>query len=133
MKKALSFAALAIVAFAGVAFAGDKFDLKVSGASGKAGDKSTATVTVKPKGDFHINLEYPHKLVLTTPDGVTVEKAKLVAGDAKLSKDEIQFAVVATAASPGKKTIDAELRSAVCSADSCVPFVEKVAITVDAK
>ncbi len=133
MKKALSLAAVAIVAFAGVAFAAEGYDLKISGASGKSGDKSTATVTVKAKGIYHVNLEYPHKLILTTPEGVTVEKAKLVAGDAKVSKEEISFSVVATAASPGKKTIEAELKSAVCTDSTCVPFSEKISIQVDAK
>jgi hypothetical protein len=133
MKKASLFGALAIVALAGFASAGDKYDLKVSKASGKAGDKSTATVTVKAKGNYHVNLEYPHKLILTAPDGVTVEKAKLVAGDAKVSKDELQFTVVATAASAGSKKIEAELKAAVCTETSCEPFVEKVTITVDAK
>lgn len=133
MKKALSLAALAIVAFAGAAFAGDKYDLKVSSASGKAGDKATATVTVKAKGNFHVNLEYPHKLILTTPEGVTVEKAKLVASDAKISKEELQFTVAATSATAGKKTIEAELKSAVCSEDACQPFSEKVTIQVEAK
>jgi len=133
MKKALSLAALAIVAFAGVAFAGDKYDLKVSKASAKAGEKATAVVTVKAKGAYHVNLEYPHKLILTAPDGVTVEKAKLVASDAKVSKEELQFSVVATSAAPGTKTIEAQLKGAVCTDSTCEPFVETVSIPVDAK
>ena len=133
MKKPLSLAAVALIAFAGAAFAGDKYDLKVSGASGKSGEKSSATVTIKAKGAYHVNLEYPHKLVLTAPDGVTVEKAKLVAADAKVSKEELSFTVVATAAAPGKKTIEAQLKGAVCTESTCEPFVETVSIPVDAK
>ena len=133
MKKALSFAALAIVAFAGLAFAGDKFDLKVSSAKGKAGEKATATVTVTAKGDYHVNLDYPHKLILTAPDGVTVEKVKLVASDAKVSKEQLQFSVVATSAAAGSKTIDAELKSAVCTEDTCEPFSQKITIQVESK
>ncbi|MDC3954987.1 hypothetical protein [Polyangium jinanense] len=133
MKKALSLAAVAILAFAGAAFAGDKYDLKVSPASAKSGSKATAVVTVKAKGAYHVNLEYPHKLVLKAPDGVTVEKAKLVAADAKVSKEELSFTVVATAAAPGKKTIEAELKGAVCTDTTCEPFTETVSIPVDAK
>ena len=134
MKKAISFAALAIVAFAGAAFAGDKYDLKVSSASAKAGDKATATVTVKAKGAYHVNLEYPHKLILTAPEGVTVAKAKLVAGDAKVSKEELSFSVDATLVAAGKKTIEAELKSAVCTeSDACEPFSEKITIQVEGK
>ncbi|MDI1477456.1 hypothetical protein [Polyangium sp. y55x31] len=133
MKKALSLAAVAILAFAGAAFAGDKYDVKVSPAAGKSGAKATAIVTVKAKGAYHVNLEYPHKLVLKAPEGVTVEKAKLVAADAKVSKEELSFAVVATAAAPGKKTIEAELKGAVCTDTTCEPFTETVSIPVDAK
>ncbi|MDI3282741.1 hypothetical protein [Polyangium sp. 15x6] len=133
MKKALSLAAVAILAFAGAAFAGDKYDVKVSPAAGKSGGKATAVVTVKAKGAYHVNLEYPHKLVLKAPDGVTVEKAKLVAADAKVSKEELSFTVVATAAAPGKKTIEAELKGAVCTDTTCEPFTETVSIPVDAK
>ncbi|MDI1429294.1 hypothetical protein [Polyangium sorediatum] len=133
MKKALSLAAVAILAFAGAAFAAEGYDLKVSAASGKSGNKATATVTIKPKGAYHVNLEYPHKLILTAPDGVTVEKAKLVAADAKISKDELSFSVVATAAAPGKRTIEAELKGAVCDEKTCLPFTEKVSIPVEAK
>lgn len=133
MKKALSFAAVALLAFAGLAFAGDKYDLKVSSASGKAGDKATATVTVKAKGAYHVNLEYPHKLILTAPDGVTVEKAKLVASDAKVSKEELQFTVVAVPGATGDKVIEAQLKSAVCTDDTCEPFVETVQIKVTGK
>ena len=134
MKKALSLAAVAILAFAGAAFAGDKYDVKVSPASGKSGGKATAVVTVKAKGAYHVNLEYPHKLILKAPDGVTVEKAKLVAADAtKVSKEELSFTVVATAAAPGKKTIEAELKGAVCTDTTCEPFTETISIPVEAK
>ncbi|HVK65816.1 MAG TPA: hypothetical protein VM694_15140 [Polyangium sp.] len=133
MKKALSLAAVAILAFAGAAFAGDKYDLKISPASGKSGDKATATVTIKAKGEYHVNLEYPHKLILKAPDGVTLEKAKLVAADAKVSKEELSFTVVATAAAPGKRTIEAELKGAVCTEKTCEPFSETISIPVDAK
>ncbi|MRG95269.1 hypothetical protein [Polyangium spumosum] len=133
MKKALSLAAVAILAFAGAAFAGDKYDLKISPATGKSGEKSSATITVKAKGAYHVNLEYPHKLILTAPEGVSVEKAKLVASDAKVSKEELSFTVVATSSAPGKKVIEAQLKGAVCTESTCEPFVETVKIPVDAK
>jgi hypothetical protein len=133
MKKALLLAALAVATLTGTAFAADQYDLKVKAASGKAGEKTVATVSVKPKGAYHVNLEYPHKLVLTAPDGVTVEKAKLVAKDAKISKEAIEFEVAVTPAAKGKKTIEGELKFAVCTDTDCAPQTEKVSIVVDAK
>lgn len=133
MKKALTLVALAVATLTSAAFAADNYDLKVKGASGKAGEKTTATVKITPKGAFHVNMEYPHKLVLTTPDGVTVEKAKLAASDAKVSKEAIEFQVAATSASAGKKTITGELKFAVCTDNECKPTTEKVSIEIDAK
>jgi len=133
MKKALSFAALALVTLASAAFAADNYDVSVKSASGKAGEKATATVSVKAKNGYHINKEYPHKLILTAVDGVTLDKEKLVAADAALSEESLSFNVGATAGAAGTKTIDATLKSAVCTKDACVPFTETVKITVTAK
>lgn len=133
MKNGFLLGALAVVTFVGSAMAADTYDVKVGVASGKAGNKSVATVSVTPKGPYHVNLQYPHKLVLTAPDGVTVEKTKLVAADAKLSESGLEFQVVVTPAASGKKTVTGELSFAVCTADACQPTKEMVSIVVDAK
>jgi hypothetical protein len=134
MKKALSLIALAIATFTGAALAADSYDVQVKGASGKAGSKAVAVVTVKAKGNFHVNAEYPHKLILTAPEGIAVEKAKITAADAKRPDEKtLVFEVAVTPAAAGKKTVEGELKFAVCSEQSCNPTTEKVSISVDAK
>ena len=100
---ALSFmVAIATLAPARTAHAEEEFDVSVAG--GK--------VTVTTKGPWHINKEYPWKLV---------------AGDAKLDKskftlDEKSASVV------GAPKGQAKLKGAVCSGPTCKPFEKDVTV-----
>src|SRR5580704_8479551 len=87
------FVAVAISTPARVAHAEDEFDVSVAG--GK--------VTVTTKGPWHINKEYPWKLI---------------AGDAKLDKSK--FALEEKSASvAGAPKGQAKLKGAVCSGATC--------------
>src|SRR4051794_35597244 len=94
---ALSFmVAMATLTPARTACAEEEFDVSVSG--GK--------VTVTTKGPWHINKEYPWKLV---------------AGDAKLDKSK--FALDEKSASVGSVPKGpAKLKGAVCQGVTCKPF-----------
>ncbi len=134
MKKALSIAALLVTAIAGTAFAADNYDLSIKSPAAKAKEKTTATIEIKPKGDFHMNLDYPTKLTIKAPDGVKVEKEKQLGKEAaKFDKEAAKFEVAFTADSPGKKTITGELKFAVCSADKCAPQKETISFDVEVK
>jgi len=134
MKKALSIAALLVTAIAGTAFAADHYDLSIKAPAAKAKEKATATVTVKAKGAMHVNVDYPTKLTLTAPEGVKLEKEKILGKEAaKFDKEELKFDVAFTTDSAGKKTINGELKFAVCDANTCNPKTEKISIEVEAK
>ena len=130
MKKIIAFVGLAVATFAGAAFAAEGYSLSVSAGKGKATEKVTSVITVKSQGAFHINKEYPHKAVLTAPDGVTVD-AK-VKGSVN-SETELTFVVVSTSDKAGKKDIAAEVKFAVCTETTCEPKVEKVTLSVETK
>lgn len=130
MKKIFAFAALAVATFTGAAFAAEGYSISVQAGKGKANEKVTSVITVKSQGVYHINKEYPHKAVLTAPDGVSVD-AK-VKGSVN-SETELTFVVVSTSAGTGKKDIAAEVKFAVCTDSTCEPKVEKVTLSVDAK
>ena len=98
----LAMAALAIVTFAATALADDTHDTAMAPKS----------VTVTAKTGWHVNLDYPWKLVQ---------------GDTKL--DKTHFALTATSAvitdaTPGKWT----LKGAVCSGEQCKTFSEDVVV-----
>ncbi|HZF50390.1 MAG TPA: hypothetical protein VE093_17150 [Polyangiaceae bacterium] len=131
MKKILA-GLLVTVAMMGTAIASSNYKLSVSAASAKVSAKSSATITVVPTDGFKMNLEYPTKVTLNAPAGVSLEKAKLTAKDAKqLDAKAAIFDVAFTASEPGKKTITGEIKFAVCTENSCDPKSQQIAIDVD--
>ena len=133
MKKTIS-TILAVLAISGSAFAGSNYNLSVQAPAAKATVKSVAKIKIVPTGDFHMNLDYPTKLTITAPDGVTLEKAKQAKSDAvKFDKDSAEFDVAFTAAAAGKKTFTGEMKFAVCTADNCSPQTSPVSFTVEVK
>ncbi|APR82634.1 Hypothetical protein A7982_07983 [Minicystis rosea] len=135
MKKPLSIAALFLVAMTGTALADAKYSTVIKGPpSAKVGTKAAASIIVKPQGDYHMNADYPTTLTISAPDGVQLAKAKQTAKEAvKLDKSELEFQVVFTPESAGKKSFTGELRFAVCRDTDCNPQTEKVSFTVDVK
>ncbi|PCC68906.1 hypothetical protein SAMN02745121_07564 [Nannocystis exedens] len=129
MKKILTIAAL-LTALTGTAFAATNYDLTIEKPAAKVNVKAVAAVKLTAKGVYRINREFPARLSLTAPDGVTLDRTKLMAADAKITEKELKFEIGLTASTAGKKTITGELRGAVCNDADCIPFTEKVSIEV---
>jgi hypothetical protein len=133
MKKILA-GLLVSVAMVSTAAAASNYKLNVSAAPAKVSAKGSATISVEPTDGFKMNLEYPTKVNLKAPDGVTLEKVKLTAKDAaKLDKTGAVFNVAFTATEAGKKTVTGEIKFAVCTDDECVPKTEAISFVVDAQ
>lgn len=106
-----------------------------------AGSEAVAKITVTPGAGYHVNTEYPTKLTLQAPDGVTVAKAELTAGghdkakgDADaLDEQNLTFSVKLTPAKSGSYTVNGSFKFAVCDKDQCLPKKEQIAIVVAAK
>jgi hypothetical protein len=107
----------------------------------KAGTESVAKITVTPGTGYHVNTEYPIKLTLTPPQGVTLAKASFVAGgrdNAKgdadaLDEKQLAIAVKLTPAAAGSYTVNGTFKFAVCDHDQCLAKKETIAIAVAAK
>lgn len=92
-----------------------------------SGARATVRVSVRPKPGWKLNEEFPTKLTVTAPSGVTVEKDKLRKGDARqFSPKGGEFDVAFTASSAGDKKFDATFKFAVCTDSSCDP--KKIAL-----
>jgi hypothetical protein len=110
-------------------------------ADAKAGAEAVATITVTPGKGYHVNTEFPTKLTLTAPEGVTLAKDKFVAGGKDKSKGDadafdeqrLAIAVKLTPAASGSYTISGNFKFAVCDADQCLAKQETIAIAVAAK
>ena len=107
----------------------------------KAGSEAVARITVTPGTGYHVNTEYPIKLTLTPPSGVTLAKDRFIAGghdkakgDADaLDEKQLAFAVKLTPAASGSYTINGNFKFAVCDKDQCLAKQETIAIAVAAK
>jgi hypothetical protein len=135
MKKILA-AILVTVAMTGTAIAGSNYKVNVSAPAAKVSTRSVAKITVEPTAGYKMNLEYPTKVTLTAPEGVTLEKAKITLKDAdaaKIDKASAQFDVAYTADKPGKKTITGEVKFAVCTENDCIPQSERLSFDIDVK
>lgn len=110
-------------------------------ADAKPGAEVVAKVTVTPGKGYHVNTEYPVKLTLAPPAGVTLAKADFVAGGHDKAKGDadafdeqnLAFAVKVTPTASGSYTISGKFKFAVCDRDQCLPKKETIAITVAAK
>jgi hypothetical protein len=96
---------------------------------------------VTPGKGYHVNTEYPVKLTLTSPAGVTLAKAEFLAGGSAkgkgdadvLDENQLAIAVKLTAAQSGSYTINGNFKFAVCDKDQCLAKKETIAIAVAAK
>ncbi len=106
----------------------------------KAGAESVAKIMVTPGKGYHVNTEFPIKLTLDTPAGVTLAKAQFIAGghdkalgDAEALDDtQLTIAVKLTPAASGNGTINGSFKFAVCDKDTCLAKKETIAIAVAA-
>ena len=97
------------------------------------GAQAVARVVVHPSEGWKMNHDYPTKLKLAPPDGVTVEKQTLEVGDAKLDDHELAFDVKLTAARAGTYKVGGEIKFAVCTPETCDPKKQEIAFELVAK
>lgn len=111
----------------------DTYDIAVETPDPVAsGSEGTVRVKVTPGAGWKMNHEYPTKLRVTAPDGVTVTKAEQAKGDAERFEDAgATFAVTFTAASAGEKSFQAKLKFAVCTEATCTPKSQELAWVVN--
>lgn len=113
----------------------DSYALRVDAPSTLAsGAEGTVRVHVEPKAGWKMNKEFPTKLRVTAPAGVTVAKAEQSVADAERFEDGgATFAVGFKADSAGKKAFQAKFKFAVCTDATCTPKTQELAWVVDVK
>jgi hypothetical protein len=105
-------------------------ELKSSG-SCSAGKECKAEITLKAKGDFHINEKYPIKFKAAdpAPDGVTYTKTTVKKEDGKIGEKEGSLPVAFTSAKAGKAKISGTLSCSFCNDATCL--MEKLELQAD--
>lgn len=111
------------------------YTVTVHAPTGKANKDSSLQVVVKPKAGWKLNMEFPTKLKLEPPAGVTVAKKTLKKGDATVfsEKKGATWKVGYKAASAGDKKFSGKLKFAVCTEATCDPKSETLAFNVSVK
>lgn len=111
------------------------FNLSIAAPTGaKAGAECVAHVVVTPGTGYHVNQEFPTKLVITPPDGVKVAKAEQHKEDAAaFGANKLQFDVAMTPDKPGTYKVAGTLKFAVCTESSCDPKKREIAFDVAAQ
>jgi len=111
---------------------GENYDLTVSGQDGyAAGELSSFSISLTPRGEWHVNQEYPMHIVLAAEDGVTLPKSELERGDAaEYGERSVRFDVPFTAATAGPKRVAAKVFFAVCTDENCMPQERTVALAL---
>jgi len=99
-----------------------------------AGQPATSVIEVRPAAGFHMNLEFPARLRVTPPAGVTVTKPDLSKDDAELTEAHLRFSVAFNVAAAGKATLAGLGDFSVCNDTTCKLIRdEKLSWDVDVK
>ncbi len=98
------------------------------------GKLGSFAVSLKPRGVYHVNQEYPVSISLKGDDGLSFPKAELAKSDAtkfdlKLARFEVPF----TPAKAGDHKVEAHVRFAVCTDENCVPDERTLALVLAVK
>lgn len=98
-----------------------------------AGGETVARLVVHPGEGYKMNKEFPTKLTLEPPAGVSLAKSVLEPADAeRFSEEELTFAVKMTAPAAGEYTIPGTIKFAVCTETTCDPKKQQVALVLKA-
>jgi hypothetical protein len=99
------------------------FSLRLVGAGPyKAGELGRFVLELTPKGEYHVNKEYPIEIALTAPAEVMLPKAQLARPDAaEFGDTKAKFDIPFTPKSAGALAVNANVKFAVCTEENCVP------------
>lgn len=79
-------------------------------------------LSLTPKGEYHVNEEYPIAITMSAPTGVTLAKTELAKDDAaEFSAKTARFDVPVTPTQAGEHHVTAKVSFAVCTPENCVP------------
>ncbi len=96
------------------------------------GAPGVVTINLVPKTGWKINQEFPTKLKVKVPDGVSLDKDTLKASDAgTFSEKKAIFELKFNGSSSGSKEFTAEFRFAVCTDATCDPKKADLAWKLD--
>jgi hypothetical protein len=100
----------------------------------KAGELGRFVVHLEPRGEFHINQEYPIEIGLSSDVDTAFPKPNLARADAaEFGEKKARFDVPFTTKVKGDHKISANVKFAVCTAENCVPDERNLSLALAVK
>jgi len=106
------------------------FELRAT-ASGpySVGDRGTFDILLTPRGNYHVNEDYPMTVTLAGPEAVMWPRSELGNEDAReRTRARARFDVPFTASSAGQHRVTANVDFAVCTPETCMPEQRTLAV-----
>jgi hypothetical protein len=95
------------------------------------GKLGSFAVSLKPRGVYHVNQDYPIDVSLTAPEGIDLPKRELKKADAATFTEQLaRFDVPLTPSRAGSHRIDAKVKFAVCTPENCMPDERTLALVL---
>ncbi len=97
----------------------------------KAGQVGYFGVALTPSGGYHVNEEYPIRVTVRAPEGVTLPKSLLQRADAvEFGATRARFEVPFTPAAAGERNVELQVDFAVCTDENCMPDQRTLALAL---
>ena len=98
------------------------------------GEAGEVKIKLEGRGDWHVNQEYPMKVVLAASDGIKIDKMTLSRSDAKsFGEDEVLFLARLEPAVAGDHDVECDVSFAMCTEENCILERETLAMRLKAK
>jgi hypothetical protein len=95
------------------------------------GQLGQVTVEITGRGEWHVNEDFPTRVEVRGPPGVTLPKASLQKADAaEFGEQRARFEIPFTAEAAGAYVMTADVAFAICTDDTCVPQRKSLAVAL---
>jgi hypothetical protein len=96
-----------------------------------AGKLGSFAISLKPRGEYHINEDFPMSVSVQSAAGIEFPKAKLDKPQAAEFNEQLaRFDVPFTATAAGAHKVEAHVKFAVCTPENCVPDERTLAVVL---
>lgn len=100
----------------------------------RAGAVVPLALSLEATGGYHVNQDYPTRIDLTLPAGVTAVKTSFAKAEAKeFSDPRARFEMPVTPAAAGDYDVVAKVAFAVCTEEHCVPDERTLTLRLQAE
>jgi hypothetical protein len=98
------------------------------------GAPTHADLSIEGRGLYHVNHEYPLRIVLRPTPDLALGRTELAASHAaELTPARARFELPFTCRAPGSHRIEADVEFALCTEDECIPQSRTIALTLQAR